>query len=871
MEKKQLSAQQKEANKQKWKKRRPAMLVALLLIAAIAGGALYSGYYGMKGDWQQTLADSKGANGDGASGNEPGDNGGGASSAALNEDEPANKEYGEVEGTYLSATKLAAGLQEKYADKSLYGYTYGEPVDNLGRVESIEIELGYDAASLGVEYWTELFAVYQDPDLTHPLGCNYEWDKETGLVKIMPPNSSICKISISNLDTETAEKYPHTKTALFDDGAASSWGNLGTLYLASYRDTETGKLLEQPEVSIITLEGELEEAPKLTYSILADGRPMFKWNEVEGATEYMVCQTSATKENGYGSFLYVLGITENTSWTTKAPEYSDMATVNKDFKTFRLSQDEWKNESNYDYNMDKYGTPDIPCYDTSEYAAEEGICVIAVNGEGTSMMSNVYQDSEMAPNLPYQTAYNTEKENGFLSSMLNYNSVKSLPIYDYVTMCDGYTVTKLIDYQTEKAYVQDKRLITMDDEGNPVSAETVPCLSIPYIVEGTPFAYEMSVEDYDEANLEADKAFLEDRESKLRKKSGDVAPEYGMRYEAEKEQESQNDEIRTVTDNVWANNALSEYLATNMLGGAGLIDLEDFPEARDTELVDDALMEAYYQNPLILGIQGYRISKKGTAIRITYEDSLSEQARKQQEIQEKVSEVIGEIITDDMSEQQKELAINKYLCDTITYDEDALANAEENDFMYVDSQFNDSFNAYGALLNGKCVCAGYAAAFKLLATEAGLESIVVTGFLDGDLAHAWNKVKIDGEWQIVDVTNNDSEFIYNALLNLPSSVGDRILVEDKEYMLDKAIADYVGESDDNEFYHITDSYFPIKEIAANLAKELEKNGTATLRTEYDLNDNDFYDVADAVYEIMGDDIDLYGYYWLGVIYLTTEE
>ena len=64
---------------------------------------------------------------------------------------------------------------------------------------------------------------------------------------------------------------------------------------------------------------------------------------------------------------------------------------------------------------------------------------------------------------------------------------------------------------------------------------------------------------------------------------------------------------------------------------------------------------------------------------------------------------------------------------------------------------------------------------------------MVTGYLDGNLSHAWNKVKIDDEWQIVDVTNNDNEYFFNALLNLPSSVGDRVLVEDKEYMLDKVI------------------------------------------------------------------------------------
>ena len=136
-----------------------------------------------------------------------------------------------------------------------------------------------------------------------------------------------------------------------------------------------------------------------------------------------------------------------------------------------------------------------------------------------------------------------------------------------------------------------------------------------------------------------------------------------------------------------------------------------------------------------------------------------------------------------MSELEKEMAINQYLCDTAEYDTAALENAGENDFEDVDDEFNDSFTPYGVLLNKTGVCSSYAGAFKLLAEEAGLECIVVTGYLDGELPHAWNKVKIDGEWQIVDSTNNDSELIFNALLNLPDTAADKVLVEDERYVL----------------------------------------------------------------------------------------
>ena len=850
IEKKQLSQEQKEAKKIKWRKRRPAIAIVLLLVVAIVSGTLYAHFRPADAEVQQASAQS------GEGGEE-------------------TQEYGQVAGEYVAAAHLAAGLQDKYADKSLYNYTYGDPIENVGRDEAITFQLGYDVADLQLDRWDQVFALYQDPDLTEKISAKYSFDKETGIFTMQPSETfTLYRINTLGLDTETVDKYPHTANTLFDKGAGKNWGNLGTAYLASYYDKETGELLDKPEVSIVTFESEIEEAPHLTYSITDDGRPQFTWNEVEGATEYMVCKIWKTKGQEYANSLTVMEIVTDTTWTTELPKFSNATTVNSEFKTFLISEDGWKDESLYENHLERYGEPGIPHYSVEGGNVDEsGICVIAVDDQGTSMISNYYAFTELAPSLPYCEAYYTARENGIISTMQTYEDVERLPIYDYITMCDGYTNTKLIDYQTEKAYVEDKRFMIVDEEtGEFQDAVTFSCLCIPYRVEGTPFTYELTVsdgeKDYQEADMEKDLAFLEDRESKLRKKTGVVAPEFSLKFATQ--EDLKPEKIRKVDTEVYANSALSEYLATNMLGGVNVIDLSEFPEAKDTNFVDDALMEAYYQNPLILGIKRYKVNRTGTAVRVVYENSLEEQASKQEEIKVKVSEVIRQIITDDMTQQEKELAINQYLCDTIVYDEDALASAEEYNFMYVDPEFNDSFNAYGALIDGKCVCAGYAAAFKLLAQEAGLEAIVVTGYLDGNLSHAWNKVKIDDEWQIVDVTNNDDEYFFNALLNLPSSVGDRVLVEDKEYMLDKVISDYVGESDANEYYHITDNYFPVQETAEKLAEELTEKGEVTLRTDYELNDETFYEITDAVYAIMGDDIDLYGYYWLGVIYLTTE-
>ena len=872
IEKKELTTEQKEASKIRWKKRRPAVIVAALLIVAILGGVVYNSVIAPK-DSAQTDADVQtAANNDG---NNSGNNTNDSKDALAVDKDNGTDEYGQVEGEYVATTKLVSGLREKYADNNLYGYTYGEPIEDVGRDEAITIQLGYDVDDLGIDKWTEVYALYQDPGLTYPLGVKFDFDSETYTFIMEPSNwGEACAVSLMGVDVGTVMKYPHNEHHFYGKGAGSSWGNWGTAYLACYRDKETGEVLEQPEVSIVTFKAEIEEAPKLSYYVTDEGRLHFYWNEVEDATSYFLCEVDKDEEDGYyGNSMRTITITQDTAWTSEYPEYGDVFNqANGDFKIFSIAEDDWKNEHEYDYYLEKYEEPGIPHTNFWEGTIDTGICVIAVNEEGTSMVSNMCELTEIASKLPYSRAYYTEKENGFVSAFSTYEKIEDLPTYDYVTMCDGYTATKLINYDIENAYVEDQNIIIVDKETEESKGVVMPCLCIPLRVEGTSFYDVFTVagtgeEGYNEANFEKDIAYLKDREEKLSRKGGDVAPEFSLQF-AEKEEISIK-EIRRVETDIFANTALGEYLAANMLGGAKIIDLSEFPEARDKSFVDDAFMEAYYQNPLILGIKGYKISKNGKSVRVVYEESVESQAQKQEEIKEKVSEVISEIITEDMTEQEKELAINQYLCDTIVYDEDALANAEENNFMSVDEEFNDSFTAYGALLNGKCVCAGYAAAFTLLAQEAGLESIVVTGYLDGSLAHAWNKVKIDDEWQIVDVTNNDNEYFFNALLNLPASVGDDILMEDEDYMTDILIPKYTGESDENEYYHITDNYFPTQEVAEALEKQLAEDGTATLRTDYELTDNEFYEITDTLYELMGDDTQLYGHYWLGVIYLET--
>lgn len=107
--------------------------------------------------------------------------------------------------------------------------------------------------------------------------------------------------------------------------------------------------------------------------------------------------------------------------------------------------------------------------------------------------------------------------------------------------------------------------------------------------------------------------------------------------------------------------------------------------------------------------------------------------------------IIVQIISPDMSDYEKELAIHDYIIHTTRYDYDRLHNGTIPD---------SSYTAAGVLINKTAVCEGYSEATKLLLNLIGIECEIVTGTAN-NTPHAWNIVKIDGEWYMLDTTYDD--------------------------------------------------------------------------------------------------------------------
>ena len=739
----------------------------------------------------------------------------------------------------MAAQKLADSIRQKYDGQ----YDYTDPMWGVSRDEKLTLQMGFDIYDSDFTEYTQIVNVYQDAELKHPAGSHFEWDEETKELSVTPPRWEAGGISAAGLD-ESAPGYDPAQDSLFEKGELKDWGNLPRYYMVRYVDTETGDTLDKPVVTVFTVDHEVSRAPKVSMGINEEGLPVFRWNEVPGADKYYVMTMDWSEENGYSGNGFVVGSTEETEWIPDSAAR---------FVTYSVS-----------------GADRQEVYETF-------YCVIAVSEDGTSAISNVFDEKDIARMVPYaeETAMSISEEGSDYVE-----SFEEMPVYKWVTMCDGTLVQKIINYdfesaepvtetwgEYEKEDMSDLQLVEMD------------LVKVPYTIDGTGFTGVVVIEKYDPDTWEDELGKIRNRQEKLRTKGGARTPELTQEDTTEEDETQEEAGAGNETGGavsvleqeyeVTANSALSEYLAVNMMNANPMISLADFPESSDLSYLLDAWEEAVYQNPMVLGVTGASILGDGKTLAVSYDTEADVIREKQAEIAAETERVVSEIITDDMSELEKEMAINQYLCDTAEYDTAALENAGENDFEDVDEEFNDSFTPYGVLLNKTGVCSSYAGAFKLLAEEAGLECIVVTGYLDGELPHAWNKVKIDGEWQIVDSTNNDNELIFNALLNLPDAVADKVLVEDERYVLDSELDSYQANTDEKEYYHINNRFYAQDQITAPLTEELKEEGTAVLRTDYGLSDEQFMTIAQQAAERYGAD-ELGGCYWMGVIYLTDE-
>lgn len=138
---------------------------------------------------------------------------------------------------------------------------------------------------------------------------------------------------------------------------------------------------------------------------------------------------------------------------------------------------------------------------------------------------------------------------------------------------------------------------------------------------------------------------------------------------------------------------------------------------------------------------GYSYKGYENDVTLTIDLGYTTNAEQETFVKSEVKRLVSELITPSMSDVEKVKVINEYIVKKTTYSDDTQASPHA---------------AYTILTEGKGVCQAYATLAYMMLTEAGMEAHYVTGFAGEN--HAWNLVKVDGEWYHLDPTWNDPTF-----------------------------------------------------------------------------------------------------------------
>lgn len=683
-------------------------------------------------------------------------------------------------------SEIITQLKAKYAEQE--EAVYAEPMYNLAKDYVFTFE---NLPEAFFDYFdeSECFSVFYDSKLEKQVIVNYESDYDSRSLTISP-----------NL----VFSYDAGEGGMVDDG---TWGSRSKFWLVQNIDLETGKKLDKPIITVFTIAQELD-TPTLTQSVNENGSYCLQWSEVEGADYYEVYEYDEGMD--YAS----LEVT-----TDKAEcGYDDFETAIRHEERFREKYSDTEIDVNSKWLMNEM--LDI------KY---EYFVVAKTNNGKSSGMSNECKVKEIANQIPYMVSDDFKKE-------YEGNTILALPAYVDVEMKDGTVGQFLINYEGAK--------VTLLDDGRIVVSPTIKNLPIGMHM------IEFRGMDFESFMSESDK--LKDRQNELTRKSVTTNGEINVPFVPSNnpenqgnqnpgknpEEENQNpgaDENLDISEEVlkslYANTSLSEWIALNLLAHNEEISLVDFPESSDTDYLIDAILEAYTQNPLCGIMSELNYDYETNSLYVGYVLSKEQTKEMQTASIERAKDIVADIIKEDMSDYEKEEAINQYICENAEYNDKIMEYINSDGTISKEAvlKYANSFTPYGVLVENIGVCESYAEAFWLIAREAGLEAVIETGRLGG-VNHEWNRVKIGEQWYTLDVTNNDCEFLPNCYFNLSDEVAATIFQEDGDAFIDRYISNYTSSDMNNEYYTQNKLYTEnANEAVSMLVRILAEHDMAAVR------------------------------------------
>ena len=167
--------------------------------------------------------------------------------------------------------------------------------------------------------------------------------------------------------------------------------------------------------------------------------------------------------------------------------------------------------------------------------------------------------------------------------------------------------------------------------------------------------------------------------------------------------------------------------------------------------IEAALFSLLYDRPEIFWLDftecSYAFDDRGTTINFTYYYSGEQLERMKKTLDDAVDSIISYVAAKNLAgEYGKAVAVHDYIAGLCEYDRNPAVA--------------DTHTAYGALVNNRAVCDGYAHAYQLVMWKLGIECHYVPGEAEGPNGregHAWNILKLDGVYTAVDLTWDDMD------------------------------------------------------------------------------------------------------------------
>lgn len=548
-----------------------------------------------------------------------------------------------------------------------------------------------------------------------------------------------------------------------DESVRHQWNYRDTYYVVQYIDSKNGKELERPIVYPYTMSRSLE-SPRVASSVDAQGHVVLQWDKVEGAEKYYVVKF----ENDGG---ILLGETDanTTKWDSSKFDEPNVRVQNEYFSNGLVSEDDAREEGYVGdpYDIDK---AEIPTYE---------IAVMAMKGKDHSSLGATNM-RDLLSSIPYESASNATREIPAFTE-LTLKTINDIPTSLPFTVASGRTVSQPLIIDTS---VKESRAVNIQGRG------MVNTLRVKATIKGTALSRYFQIEQYDPANIDASLAAIAKRNEEAQLKTGALAAYTYTTKSGALDPAKASKERPQVEFPVFASNDTADYIAANIIKGNEFIDMSNYDKSDSMVSINDAAAEAIAQNPYIMYVDNFQYYPKEKVLSIEFTESKDRLLENQKKVQSEAKRIVADITNGSMSQRQKVEAINKYIVDSVEYDYAALA-AKDN--IVTVTKYKDAWNAYGALFGKKVVCAGYAMLFSTLAREAGLESVYVNGYVGDTSLHAWNMVKVDGEWVVVDTTWNDSSAEPNKYLaiSLDKAKEQRTQNETTSWMSDIYRAQYL--------------------------------------------------------------------------------